>query len=101
MIKMQSLYSVFARRLRAGVALRALVTASTSVAGRAVGMISPSHAQAPNLGTATSFGVLAGSTVTNTGPSVINGQKLVMVGEMARSTGTVQSNQAPSRRRPE
>jgi outer membrane autotransporter protein len=34
---------------------------------------SPSHAQTPPLGTAASFGVLAGSTVTNTGPSVITG----------------------------
>jgi uncharacterized protein with beta-barrel porin domain len=39
-----------------------------------VAPISSSHAQAPSLGTAASFGVLAGSTVTNTvTPTVING----------------------------
>jgi uncharacterized protein with beta-barrel porin domain len=32
-----------------------------------------SHAQAPPLGTAAIYGVLAGSTITNTGPTVING----------------------------
>ncbi len=36
-------------------------------------LISPSHAQAPPLGTLVGFGVLAGSTITNTGPSVIAG----------------------------
>ncbi|HWN49137.1 MAG TPA: ice-binding family protein, partial [Xanthobacteraceae bacterium] len=36
-------------------------------------LTSPSHAQAPPLGTAASFGVLAGTTVTNTGSSVITG----------------------------
>ena len=69
---MKSLYSAFSRRLHAGVALRALVAASTSVAGLVVAT-SPGHAQAPNLGTAASFAVLGGTTVTNTGPSVING----------------------------
>ena len=40
---------------------------------------SPSHAQAPPLGTLMGlggFGVLAGSTVTNTGPTVISGTAL-------------------------
>jgi hypothetical protein len=37
-------------------------------------LTSPSHAQAPSLGTAASFGVLAGSTVTNTNtPTIITG----------------------------
>src|SRR5450756_1159659 len=33
--------------------------------------VSPGHAQAPPLGTLASFGVLGGSTVTNTGASII------------------------------
>src|SRR4029077_16575817 len=90
------------RELRAGVALRALAAGSASAgylrsydpsalsgtryfsrrstaALAALGLMvvaptSPSHAQAPTLGTAASFGVLAGSTVTNTiTPTIING----------------------------
>lgn len=34
---------------------------------------SPAHAQAPPLGTAASFAILAGSGITNTGPSIISG----------------------------
>ena len=38
------------------------------------------HAQAPPLGTAASFAILAGSEVTNTGPSVINGNVGIFAG---------------------
>jgi len=52
------------------VAARGLVAALGLMAAA---FASPVHAQAPNLLTAASFGVLAGSIITNTGPSVING----------------------------
>ena len=90
--------SAFSRQLRSGVSLRALAAGSASAGGNnpvapvgtrhiswwttafaALGLMLaptfPSHAQAPPLGTAASFGVLAGSTVTNTplSPTVING----------------------------
>jgi len=49
-------------------------TAAMVVLGAVVGAPAASAAQAPvGLGTATSFAVLAGQTVTNTGPSVVSG----------------------------
>src|SRR5450432_2258106 len=54
---------------------RAGVRGAAAVLGlMGAALTSPSHAQAPSLLTAASFGVLAGSTVTNTiTPTVING----------------------------
>jgi uncharacterized protein with beta-barrel porin domain len=50
------------------------LAATIAALGLIVTATSSSHAQAPSLGTAGSFGVLAGSTVTNTvSPTVING----------------------------
>src|ERR1700680_938 len=53
---------------------RAGVRGAAAVLGlMGAALTSPSHAQAPSLLTAASFGVLAGTTVTNTGTTVING----------------------------
>ena len=56
-------------RLRRG----PFAAAAIAVALGVVGIALPGSAEAQILGTAENFGVLAGSTVTNTGPSVIQG----------------------------
>src|ERR1700732_931440 len=54
---------------------RAGVRGAAAVLGLmgATTLTSPSHAQAPSLGTAGGFGVLAGSTRTNTGATCVPG----------------------------
>ena len=62
------------RRLLSTVAIPA------SALGLVVALSWPSHAQSVNMGTAGSFAVLAGSTVTNTGPTVLEGNLGVFPG---------------------
>jgi uncharacterized protein with beta-barrel porin domain len=57
-------YSIFFCRLGVGLAVAGLTTVTP---------LSSSQAQAPPVGTVASFTVLGGSTVTNTGPSILAG----------------------------
>jgi hypothetical protein len=61
-------------RAALGVARALMILALVGAGVGLVDVVAASAAQAPvGLGTATSFAVLAGSTVTNTGPSVVSG----------------------------
>jgi outer membrane autotransporter protein len=51
-------------------------------------LTSPSHAQAPPLGTTANFSILAGAGVTNTGPSVITGTA-AHPGDIGSTTATI------------
>jgi uncharacterized protein with beta-barrel porin domain len=85
---MKTMASAFSRRLRAGVAPQALAALGLMVAVPT----SPGHAQAPPLGTdLPTFGVLAASTVTNTGPSVISGTA-ALPGNIGVSPGNTFTN---------
>ena len=62
--------------------------------------VSDASAQAPSLGTAENFGVLAGSSVTNTGPTILQGDLGVSPGTAVVGfppgvvTGTIHANDA-------
>ena len=114
---MKTTCSAFSRRLRAGVAPRALAARSgaagdvrsgdnpgaligtryssrcLTAAFAALGLTvvaptSPSHAQAPPLGTTANFAILSGAGITNTGPSVITGTP-ALPGDIGTSTATI------------
>src|ERR1700687_2053061 len=69
-----SRFSFLSASVRTSSQKRAGVRGAVAVLGlMGAALTSPGHAQAPPLGTAASFGVLAGTTVTNIGASVING----------------------------
>jgi len=70
----RSTMTVLHRHLLAGVTIPALAL------GFLICEASPGQAQSTDLGTAGSFAVLAGSTVTNTGPSVLTGDLGVFPG---------------------
>jgi uncharacterized protein with beta-barrel porin domain len=71
------------RKPLTGNALHGLFVASVAIPALVLGLslqTAMSHAQSINMGTAGSFAVLAGSTVTNTGPTVLEGDLGVFPG---------------------
>ena len=86
--------SIVARRWRRGLGLLSLALLL------AVGLASGAQAASVGLGTTDSFGVLGGSAVTNTGPSVIGGDLGVSPGTAVSGfppgtvTGTIHGNDA-------
>jgi hypothetical protein len=66
---------------------RRLLIASAVLGLMALAPTSPGHAQAPPLGTVATFAVLGGSTVTNTGPTVLTGTA-ALPGNLGVSPGT-------------
>jgi outer membrane autotransporter protein len=64
------------------------LTAAIAALGLMGAVLSPSHAQPPPLGTTANFGILAGTGITNTGPSIITGTA-AHPGDLGSSTATI------------
>jgi hypothetical protein len=94
MTPLVSLYSRFPVRQRVGRAGMALVGVSAVLAMTALTVVGASSASAAGyensvgLGTVTPYSALGGSTVTNTGPSVLSGDLGVSPGNSATGFGT-------------
>jgi Ice-binding-like len=77
------------------------LAAGAVAAGAVAVFIATPHALAATtqvgLGTAASFGVLAGTAVTNTGPSIINGPSVGIGGDLGVAPGTAVTGFPPGR----